>query len=48
MLLFFSGKYKRFRESEAVSNDPEARGPETATLPAPGVPPMRGERAAAR
>ncbi|XP_016840274.1 protein stum [Nasonia vitripennis] len=40
-------KYKRFKDSEAAANDPEARtGPETATLPAPGVQALRGaERA---
>ncbi|OXU28619.1 hypothetical protein TSAR_010924 [Trichomalopsis sarcophagae] len=40
-------KYKRFKDSEAAANDPEARtGPENATLPAPGVQALRGaERA---
>ena len=35
-----SEKYKRFKDSEAAANDPEARGAaaETATLPTPGVP----------
>lgn len=32
-----SGKYKRFKASEAASNDPEARGGEGTALP-PGVP----------
>jgi hypothetical protein len=31
-------KYKRFKDSETVASDPEARGgPEATTLPAPGV-----------
>ena len=37
--IIFSGKYKRFKASEAASNDPEtgARDEEPAALP-PGVP----------
>lgn len=35
--LFFLGKYKRFKASEAALNDPEARGGEPAAMP-PGVP----------
>ncbi|CAL7946078.1 unnamed protein product [Xylocopa violacea] len=36
-LVRLARKYKRFKASEAASNDPEARGGEPATLP-PGVP----------
>lgn len=38
IIILLPGKYKRQKELAVLPNDPEARGPEPATLPAPGVP----------
>ncbi|XP_011494482.1 PREDICTED: protein stum [Ceratosolen solmsi marchali] len=44
IMIRLAKKYKRYKDSEAVVSDPEAKGgPDTATLPTPGVP-TRGLR----